>query len=268
MKDCKIEGSVDFIFGRDIVVFDNCELHVNRNKCSLTAASTEADTRFGFVFRDCVISYDSVGFDGDTVKTVYLGRAWQNSPRTVFMNTYEPSVIDSLGWNQQPINTGVVPALYGVYNDKGPGFSATGHALGIGTILTSTEAADYTLANIFAKTSSPALGYDWMPEKPVVTGVKNNNFIGQIPESYTLYQNYPNPFNPTTTIRYGLPQSSLVTIKVYDILGREVKTLIHAQQAAGLYNMKFDASNFASGIYFYVLRAGDYVMTKKMILLK
>ncbi len=268
MKDCYIEGSVDFIFGRDIVLFDSCQIHVNRNQCSITAASTDADSKFGFVFRDCVISYDTVGFDGNAITKIYLGRAWQSQPRTVFMNTYEPSVIDSLGWNQQPINSGIIPALYGVYQDYGPGYNAVGHAIGIGSLLTSNDAADYTIANIFAKTANPGLGYDWSPEKPMITGVKNDNFAAQIPSTFQLYQNYPNPFNPTTTIRYALPKSSIVTVKIYDILGREVKTLLHEVKPAGQYNLRFDASNLASGIYFYVLRAGDFVQTKKMILLK
>ena len=267
MKDCYIEGSVDFIFGRDIVVFDSCQLHVNRNKCSLTAANTDADSKFGFVFRNCVISYDSVGFDGNVINKIYLGRAWQNEPRTVFMYTYEPAVIDSLGWDHA-INPGVVPALYGVYEDSGPGYNAVGHAAGIGRLLTSTEAADYTLSNIFSKNSDPGLAYDWTPVKPVITGISKDNFTEQIPKTYQLFQNYPNPFNPTTTIRYGLPKSSMVTIKIYDILGQVVKTLVHEQQSSGQYNLKFDASNLASGIYFYTLRTGDYFQTKKMILLK
>ena len=176
MKNCYVEGSVDFIFGRDIVLFDSCQIHVNRNQCSLTAANTEASSKFGLVFKDCVISYDSVGFDGNVVNKIYLGRAWQNSPRTVFLNTYEPSVIDSLGWNQQPINTGVIPALYGVYQDLGPGYNEVGHGQGIGTILSGTDAADYTLENIFSKDSDPEFAYDWIPPSPV-TAVDDDNSL-------------------------------------------------------------------------------------------
>ncbi len=111
MKNCYIEGSVDFIFGRDIVLFDSCQIHINRNQCSITAASTETVSKFGFVFKDCIISHDSVGFDGNVISQIFLGRAWQASPRTVYINTYEPDAIDSLGWNPQPINAGVVPAF-------------------------------------------------------------------------------------------------------------------------------------------------------------
>ena len=76
-----------------------------------------------------------------------------------------------------------------------------------------------------------------------------------IPEEYVLYQNYPNPFNPVTKIRFGLPEESEVILKIYDILGREVVTLINSTQRAGYYNFNWNASNNASGIYFYVLTA-------------
>ncbi len=267
MKNCYIEGSVDFIFGRDIVLFDSCELHINRNQCSITAASTDADSKFGFVFKDCVISYDSVGFDGNVVNKIYLGRGWQAEPRTVFMNTYEPSVIDSLGWNQQPINTGIIPALYGIYMGKGSGYNATGHAQGIGSILTDTEAKDYTIENIFAKSSNPGLGYDWIPESPI-TSIEGDDYINQIPDSYQLFQNFPNPFNPTTVIRFSIPQETYVNLRIYNTLGQEVVTLIDKSMKPGVYNYNFNASGLSSGVYFYSISAGDYKTTKKMLLLK
>src|SRR5207302_11272993 len=88
----------------------------------------------------------------------------------------------------------------------------------------------------------------------------------------TLNQNYPNPFNPSTSISYTLPFSSSVSLKIYDMLGREVKTLVNDMQPAGNYNYRFDASNLSSGIYFYVLKASNGVnnITKimRMILTK
>ncbi len=89
-----------------------------------------------------------------------------------------------------------------------------------------------------------------------------------IPKVYSLSQNYPNPFNPTTSIIFGLPKASLVKLVVYDILGRVVSTLVNERRAAGMYNIAFDASNYASGVYFYKLDAGDFTSIKKMILLK
>ncbi len=89
-----------------------------------------------------------------------------------------------------------------------------------------------------------------------------------IPTSYELGQNYPNPFNPSTTIEFALPKNSNVKLVVYDILGSEVTTLINNQFNAGYHKVNFSAANLASGIYFYTLKAGDFVSTKKLVLLK
>ena len=92
--------------------------------------------------------------------------------------------------------------------------------------------------------------------------------VNEIVKTYDLEQNYPNPFNPATTIRYQLPKEGLVTLKVYDILGSEVATLINEQKTTGKYEVNFNASNLASGVYVYRLSVNDYVNVKKMILLK
>jgi len=88
------------------------------------------------------------------------------------------------------------------------------------------------------------------------------------PTEYSLLQNYPNPFNPATTINYQIPKSGLVTIMIYDILGREVKTLVNEVKNPGKYKIEFNGSNLSSGIYFCRLKAENYISTKKMILLK
>jgi hypothetical protein len=87
-------------------------------------------------------------------------------------------------------------------------------------------------------------------------------------KNYSLNQNYPNPFNPSTNIHYELPNNGLVTLKVYDELGREVKTLVNQYQTKGRYDINFNADNLASGIYFYRLQSGNFISTKKMLLLK
>jgi hypothetical protein len=88
------------------------------------------------------------------------------------------------------------------------------------------------------------------------------------PSDFYLEQNYPNPFNPVTTIKYDLPKAGYVELIVYDILGRRVKTLVNQTQQTGRYEIQFNASVNASGIYLYQLRAEDYMDTKKMILLR
>ena len=92
--------------------------------------------------------------------------------------------------------------------------------------------------------------------------------ITALPTEYTLYQNYPNPFNPSTKISYQLPKSSFVTLKVYDIIGREISTLVNEQQNAGQYEVAFDGSKLASGEYLYRIQAGDFISIKKLVLLK
>ena len=88
------------------------------------------------------------------------------------------------------------------------------------------------------------------------------------PSTFHLYQNYPNPFNPVTVIRYQLAVNSFVTVKVFDILGREIATLVNEKKDAGSYTMQWDATKYSSDVYFYQLRAGSFVQTKKMVLLK
>jgi hypothetical protein len=85
---------------------------------------------------------------------------------------------------------------------------------------------------------------------------------------FSLHQNFPNPFNPSTSMQYTIGSRQFVTLKVYDLLGREVATLVNEEKPAGEYEVEFDGSNLPSGIYFYQLKAGSFVETKKMILLK
>jgi hypothetical protein len=89
-----------------------------------------------------------------------------------------------------------------------------------------------------------------------------------IPDKFYLSQNYPNPFNPTTTIKFGLKKDALVEMKVFDVVGKEIVTLINAQYKAGYHSIEFNGTNFASGIYFYKIKAGDFTEVKKMVLIK
>jgi hypothetical protein len=97
------------------------------------------------------------------------------------------------------------------------------------------------------------------------TGIANEN---SWPTEYSLAQNYPNPFNPATVISYQLPVNRLVTLKVYDMLGRELATLVNEKKDAGRYSAQWDATRFSSGVYFYTLQAGEYHNTKRMLLLR
>jgi hypothetical protein len=90
----------------------------------------------------------------------------------------------------------------------------------------------------------------------------------EVPSGFSLSQNYPNPFNPTTNIEFALLKSSFVKLVVFDMLGREVETLVSEELKAGAYKADWNASKYTSGVYFYKIIAGDYTETKKMILTK
>jgi hypothetical protein len=88
------------------------------------------------------------------------------------------------------------------------------------------------------------------------------------PDRFELFQNYPNPFNPATVIKYDLPKATRATLKIYNVLGREVATLKNGEERAGNKSAEWNATGFASGVYYYRLQAGDFTATRKLLLLK
>jgi hypothetical protein len=124
------------------------------------------------------------------------------------------------------------------------------------------------------------LGGIW--RKPISELVDVNEAKDGTPHNFSLKQNYPNPFNPSTTIPYEIPLQpsegktgtaatfgrSLVSLRVFDVIGREVAVLVNEQQSAGSYSIQWNASNVPSGMYFYRLQSGSYAVTKKIVLLK
>ena len=92
--------------------------------------------------------------------------------------------------------------------------------------------------------------------------------ILELPLVFSLEQNYPNPFNPVTNIRFSIPVSGFTSLKVYDIMGREVASLVNSELIAGIYEYRFDAGKLNSGTYFYSLTSSDFKQTKKMLVLK
>ena len=102
--------------------------------------------------------------------------------------------------------------------------------------------------------------------RQIETSVRDDG--GEIPQAFSLSQNYPNPFNPSTTIRFALPKSGRIELKVYNALGQEVATLVNEDKAAGTYSLQWNAGELASGVYFYRLKAGEYTDTRKLLLLK
>jgi photosystem II stability/assembly factor-like uncharacterized protein len=153
------------------------------------------------------------------------------------------TVNGGLNWTQEIINTGQHPNVISFINPN------TGWIFGGGGMIMKTTNG----GNVFIK-----------------------NIYSEIPKTYVLYQNYPNPFNPTTKIRFETPLNppfgkggiGVVTLNVYDILGKEVATLVDEKLQSGTYEVTFDGSNLNSGVYFYKLQTNNFTETKKLILLK
>jgi Secretion system C-terminal sorting domain/Beta-propeller repeat len=110
--------------------------------------------------------------------------------------------------------------------------------------------------------------WDYATMKYVQSVNSVDNSLPNIPGRFVLEQNFPNPFNPSTTIHFSVPSSEFVTLKVFDVLGNEVATLVNEEKPAGFYEVNFNAAGLSSGIYFYKLKAGSFVETKKMLLIK
>jgi pectin methylesterase-like acyl-CoA thioesterase len=171
--NCDIEGSVDFIFGHDVALFDNCIIYCNREGGTLTAGATEVGYSYGYVFLNSTIGSPAagvIGADNKPMTTFYLGRPWQNAPKTVFINCYEPATVNAAGWTVMGPN----PALYSEYNCYGPGAAFRPVMDGVGfwpganqpSVLTDPQAATYTISNIFSKNNKGS-GYsyaaNWTP---------------------------------------------------------------------------------------------------------
>ncbi|MFB3056892.1 MAG: T9SS type A sorting domain-containing protein, partial [Ignavibacteriaceae bacterium] len=144
-------------------------------------------------------------------------------------------------------------------------YEKIGYAAGFGTT-TDPKAYTYTDTDVFAGTYTYRLkqidldgSYEYSPEVSVEVTP---------PIEYSLGQNYPNPFNPSTSIKYSIPEGGFVTLDVYNLLGEKVTSLVNGVQEAGRYEINFDASNLASGIYVYSLRSGSFNLVKKMLLMK
>ena len=137
-------------------------------------------------------------------------------------------------------------------------------AVNPGLLVDTVQALAVSATNLFAGTPSAAIWRRSLSE--MITSVELNN--STVPQKYSLEQNYPNPFNPSTTISYQLPSLSHITLKVFDVLGREVATLVNEVEQPGYKSVTFDASKLSSGVYFYRLQAGSFVETKKLLLMK
>ncbi|MDZ4712660.1 MAG: T9SS type A sorting domain-containing protein [bacterium] len=179
--------------------------------------------------------------------------------QTVFNNTYVHNNLAikferGLGWVEEVPSSGTIAP--GGNQNVSVNFNATGLIIGsyTGILKVNTNDPITPVKNIRLRLNVGPVGIE-------------TNLAG-VPSQFELNQNYPNPFNPTTVINFAIPSAGFVKLKIYDLLGKEVMTLVNEQKNAGFYNVDFNGENFASGIYFYKIEAGDFVQTRRMLLVK
>lgn len=263
-KNSYIEGNVDFIFGRQTVVFDHCTTSINRQNSVVTAPSTEASTKFGFVFLDCNLTVPAAGtldFNGTVISNFHFGRPWQNRPKTAFIRSETPAMLNSVGWTT--MNAGLNPTFveYG-----GTGAGATPERLALrgneGVVITESQSQIYTVSNVFKKDTDPSFLFDWMPESSVDFDFPTLavDHIKQM--KLTVY---PNPFTDHVTIAYELKSGSDINLTIYDMSGRVIKNMNKENQKAGINNLTIQTTDLKTGIYFYTLKADFGQVNGKLI---
>ena len=238
----------------------------NGNYWSQQASGTTVDLRSVFFINENLGW--AVGDGGKILVTA-------NGGTPVELLSFSCSVVDNdvmLSWTTATetnnsgfeILRGVYPANSGTQNNDI--WSTIGFVPGFGT---TTEPKSYSFIDEDVSTGT----YNYRLKQIDFDGsFEYSNEIEVVvdftPKEFVLYQNYPNPFNPSTVISYQLPVNGDVTLKVYDVLGNEIATLVNEEKQPGVYEVEFDASSFASGMYLYKLQSGTFVQTNKMILLK
>jgi len=217
----------------------------------------------------------------DSLQTLFNN--WKGSLFTVvdpFLSetTVEPDTLPANGTSQSVItispknnsDTLLASGLQVVLSNTGAGSLSSVTDLGDGTYeanITAPIAIGSDTISAVVISGADTVSIFW---NAIVTYINPTSIVENYisPDRFYLYQNYPQPFNPTTTIKYQIPKTSFVTLKVFDALGKEVATLVNEEKTSRSYEVEFDGSNLSSGIYFYKLKAGNFFETKKMILLK
>jgi hypothetical protein len=241
------------------------------------------------------------GTNSGVFESTNYGVNWSSLNDGLMNTTIKSFTLDSVGILYVGTDEGVYRSSYSVIPVELTSFTAnvSGNDVTLNwTTATETNNSGFTIERSQAESEwqkigfVPGFGTTTEPksysftDKDVTTGIykyrlKQIDFDGSFtysneigvevdftPKEFVLYQNYPNPFNPNTVISYQIPVANIVTLKIYDILGNEIATLINEEKQPGVYEVEFNATNFPSGIYFYRLQAGPFVEAKKMILLK
>lgn len=228
--------------GFDVITADPAAMNGFKIKVKTTSLTT-------------LTGFETTGFTTCYAPASYTvpGTGWQLITLTTpFAYTPGNNLIVEVCYNNSaytqysPVNTTAAPGMFwGRYGDLSTGDGCV---------------------DAFTSTTAPVGRANTRMVFVPLTGV--NDPISEIPQVYSLSQNYPNPFNPTTKINFALPKQGLVTLKIYDVLGREVRTLVNEVKTAGQYSVDFNASEFSSGVYFYKLESNGFSDIKKMMLIK
>jgi len=233
-------GSITKI-GFDVITADPAPL----NGFNIKIQNTTTTTVTGFTTTGWTTCYNGVytlpgtGWQSINLQTPFY---WNGSSNLLVEICYNNSSYTSYS----PVRASTAPNMYyGRYGDLSSG--------------------DGCATTSWSSTTGPTGRPNISLTMTVSTGIENNTGI---PIKYNLSQNYPNPFNPTTKIEYALPKQGFVSIKIYDLLGREVSSLVNEVKQAGYYSVDFNASDLASGVYFYKMESSGFVDTKKFVLLK
>jgi hypothetical protein len=281
----------------DIVTANNSDSTVSvlLNTTSTGAATPTFSAKSGFAVGSRPYSVTTSDVNGDG-KPDIIAANYGNNTVSVLLNTTPTGSSTVTFAAKSDFSTGATPyfvATADVNGDGKPDIVVTDLTLNTVSVLIDTTSTGSSTAAFSVKSdfSTGALPYsiaiadlngDGKPDivtanytdntvsvllnKMEITSVKQGN--NSFPANYSLSQNYPNPFNPSTEIKYSIAKSGLVTLKVYNLLGQEIATLVNQEQKTGNYVVNFDASKLASGIYIYRIQSGNFSLTKKMILLK
>lgn len=268
------------------------------------AISLSADGQMSVRFLDTNIGY-SLGYYGSVRKSTNGGLNWSTMPNppaggnvwvcmsctdisNIYLGSNTGGICKSTDgantWNLQSSGTNL--GIYSIFFvNTNTGYAVGGTLVvynGAQVILKTTNGGTnwftqqgvppHGLLNVFFL--NPATGWAVGDSGRVIKTTDGGGLVGvqpisnKLPGEFILHQNFPNPFNPSTSIRYDLSKGSLVKIIIIDVLGRVVKTLVNDQQKPGAYEVKFDGSEFASGIYYYEMESESFTQTRKMVLIK
>jgi hypothetical protein len=232
-------------------------------------------------FNGDIIAYQFEQADSFKLRTIYQCHFWNGDPWTDEIS-YDFSLEVGDTFYNQPLDPGYYPMFVVDYKGDTLIFNEQLNYINITTVECRYSAIPFNEIFVTEKFGAVKIvehGSDYIAIKTLKGALIDGIVYGDTivvsveediikPEVYSLSQNHPNPFNPSTTIKFEISDRSFVTIKVYDVLGKEVATLVNEEKPAGSYEVKFDGTVLPTGIYFYQLKAGNYFETRKMVLLK